>query len=326
MKNPLLFLSLFSFAFASCDKARNIVNKARSQVESNIAKKTGKDGTTPDPELEKLVDRTAEGVIFRKDLPFPKKIEVDITNRESGKGRGIMNSEMGKSVASVSATVIETCKVEKDGDNVRFTPGETRTVEDGKEPEKDGKKEAPEGTVVPAEKPVVFRKNGSSWKADGADFRSAVLSKEIGPVFDEVLQEYFLAPRTMWFGKRRLKEGDEIKLSGEMIPMYAPGNAKGELTLKLLSFEAVEGHPCGVFSISGDLTRRNIPDFNGVFWDADQTIESGKVWFSLIYPLILREELEVIETRRSGGKGGSPSVRMQGSNKISTSVTWKKLQ
>ena len=75
----VIAISLVSFA---CDKVRNLTDKAKSTVASEVAKKSGGSaGSKPDPELQKLVDQTPEGTVFRKDLPFPKQIEVKVTRR-----------------------------------------------------------------------------------------------------------------------------------------------------------------------------------------------------------------------------------------------------
>ncbi len=46
----------------------------------------------------------------------------------------------------------------------------------------------------------------------------------------------------------------------------------------------VDGHPCAAFSVTGDYSRNQFPDFEGVFTDEEVTIESGKLWLSLIHP------------------------------------------
>ncbi len=58
-----------------------------------------------------------------------------------------------------------------------------------------------------------------------------------------------------------------------------------------------------MFSVTGDYSRKQFPDFEGNLTDEDVTIPSGKIWFSLLYPMILKEELATIQTFKSGGQG-----------------------
>ena len=96
------------------------------------------------------------------------------------------------------------------------------------------------------------------------------------------------------------------------------------LTLTLKSFEAVKGHPCGMFEVTGNYDRKQSPDFEGVLTDGDVAIRSGKLWLSLIHPLVLKEELDTIQSTRTGGQGNAAS-RGQGSIKVSVIREWKQL-
>jgi hypothetical protein len=56
--------------------------------------------------------------------------------------------------------------------------------------------------------------------------------------------------------------------------------------------------------------------------DSEITINSGKVWCSLIYPLILREEYQTVQTmNRGSGKG--PKMRVQGAIDTVIARQWK---
>ena len=185
------------------------------------------------------------------------------------------------------------------------------------------KKEPEVRQIEPPSAPFEYVKSGSTWKsAIATDFRIASRAQAIGPVFDQLLVENTLAPRTLWFGKKRYKIGDQLVVSQENLPMLVTGNAEGQLKITLESFDAVHGHPCGVFSVVGDYSRKQFPDFDGSLTNSEVTIESGKLWLSLIHPLILREETNLIVTMSSGGQGGlSRSVRS--SSKASVIREWK---
>ncbi len=319
MKLRYIFTTLLAFSSLSCDKAKNMIGKARSAVASEISKKSdGSGSTTPDPELQKLVDQTEEGVLFRKDLPFPSQLEVKITRIDEVSLRSSEASEIEKTSRQVKGSQINVEKIERAGGQIRYTNLESNFIEFGVDEEK----KAEIRKTAKASKPLVFIKSGDQWKSNGADFLSAALSKTLSPVFDELLIENALAPRALWFGKKRFKIGDQVKISGITLPMILAGKATGEMNLTLESFEAVSGHPCGVFKISGDYSRKKFPAFDGELSDQDVTIQSGKLWLSLIHPVILREEMDTIQTVRSGGRGNF-STNGRGTVKSSVVRQWK---
>lgn len=63
MKSNVLTIVLLGLVSSSCDKAKDLANKAKSAVEGQIAKKAGDSGNIQsDPALQKLVDETPEGL------------------------------------------------------------------------------------------------------------------------------------------------------------------------------------------------------------------------------------------------------------------------
>lgn len=332
-----LFLTILcgSFVSVSCDRVKSLVAKGTNTVEQKIAERGGsikvgaaKASDAPkvaDPELQKLVDQSAEGAIFRKDLPFPTQLEVRMTCRAELAGRFSQSSAMGKQAAVAKATQTRVVKFERTDEVVRYTLEQAKVEVPASAGQAAEKKAAPNSLEPPVSsgKPVVFRKTGNVWGADNrVDFHAVALAKELSPVFDELLVENALVPRPLWFAKHRFKIGDELVVDGPNLPLLVAGNAKGSCTLKLEAFEPVDGHPCGVFSITGDYSRKHAMDFEGSTCDEVVTIQSGKIWFSLIYPVILREELDTIQSLKSGEQGG-PVVCGQGSIKVAVTRTWK---
>ena len=326
---PIVIISL-----PFCERARHLATESYETVKNRISSgiSARKDGKI-DPELQKLVDNTAEGAVFRKDLPFPTRLEVRTTRSSEISGRFIQSSAIEKRSESLTGTRIHVTKLERASNQVRYTleeagfsvpaPKDAKAKKGSKEEKKnvpDPLKEIPASA-----KSVTFTKTGDSWKAGQIDgFRAAMLAKELTPVFDQLLAEFAIAPRPLWFGKRRLKPGDQVIVSGDTMPMLLAGKAKGTLTLTLESFEGVAGHPCGVFKINGEYSREEFPDFEGIITDEEVTIQSGKIWLSLLYPVLLREELETIQTIKSGPMGGTVG-RGQASFKVSLKREWKRL-
>ena len=327
MKPALFLIPLAALAFTSCDKAKNLANKASSAVREKITDKAADaDSAKVDDPLRKLVDQTPEGAVFRKDLPFPTRLEVLTTRRNKMSGRFYQSSAIEKRSDVVNGTQLQVSKLERAGDQVRHaTEQSSFSIPSADDPDVAQSTDSPLGETSPSAKPVTFRKTGKTWKADERDgFHAAVLSKQLAPVFDQLLIESALAPRQLWFAKRRIKVGEKLVVAGDSLPMLIAGNAKGTLNLTLESFKAVKGHPCGVFTVTGDFSRKQFPDFDGNFTDEDVTIQSGKIWLSLIYPIILKEELDTIQSFKSGGQGGLVG-RGQGTVNVSVEREWKAL-
>ena len=325
MKSHLLLTAALCIASPSCEKAKVLVSKARAAVENRVNQTTADSlDTQSDPELQKLIDQTPEGFIFRKDLPLPAKFEVKTSLTQEVSGRVSETSAIGNQTTVQKGTRSTLLKFERAGDQVRYTLEKSTFTDPIIEGADESKKPAVR-ELAPPSKPQIYRKTGSTWKSDYSDgFRAVALSKQLSPSFDLLLVENALAPRSLWFGKKRIKLGDQIKISEKTLPMLVAGQAKGNFTLTLESIGAVKGHPCGVFSYSGDYSRKQIPDFEGAVTDEDVTIRSGKLWLSLIYPLVLRQEAETIQTTRQGG-GGNLGTRSQGTVKVSLVRDWKKL-
>lgn len=324
MKTPYLFLPLFCLASLSCDKVKDLANQARSAAEGQLAKNSAKSATDqPDPELQKLVDQTADGVIFRKDLPLPAKFEVKITEVEEISGRFTHSSALGRQATVLKGTTTTVTKLEREGDVVRYALEQSTMTE----PVPKGSDESKKPVVTqlaPPSKTRTFKKSDGVWRSgDGGDFGTAALAQLISPVFDQLLVDNTLALRPLWFGKKRFKIGDTLTVSEQSLPMLLAGNAKGSLNLTLVAIEPVKGHPCGVFSITGNYSQKRVPSFDGSITDFEITVQSGKVWLSLIYPLVLKEEADTIMTIRSGGQGNA-TINGQGSNKSSIVREWKK--
>lgn len=326
MKIRVLSLASVSLILAACEKAKTIAEKASKAVEEKIATAGAADpGAETDPELMKLVDQSAEGVLFRKDLPFPLRLEVRIRRVDDLSVRMMQSSEIGRQSGMVKGTREQVFKLERSADHVRITEERSEfSVPSVEDPGETKKTANPLERIAPSTKPVNFRRESGRWRVEnGGDFRSAVLEKELSPVFEQLLIEHTLSPRSLWFGKRRMKPGDSLVVSGEQLPMLLVGG-KGDFHLTYESLGAVSGHPCGVFSITGDFSRKKFPDLEGNLTDEDVTIQSGKIWLSLLYPLVLREEFDTIQSFQSGGQGNLVG-KAQGTVKHRVTREWKKL-
>jgi hypothetical protein len=170
---------------------------------------------------------------------------------------------------------------------------------------------------------VSFLRQGKAWKAaHSSDFKRAVWGGNLEPHVGAICIDAGVLPRAYWFGKRRLKPGDTVPLAGAALPLLLGEGASGALELKLESFEASSGHPCGVFAVTGNYRAAAVPGPDGEVFDNDVSISSGKVWLSLIYPIVIREQLETVQTIVTGARRG-PSSRIQGKVSVAVTREWK---
>lgn len=324
MKTRSLVFLLAMVGLSACDKIKDWRTAAAkltaSAVNKTLAAKGGGTGGPATPALQALVDQTEAGVIFRKDLPFPTKLAVTTTESYELLGRSYQESEIGKRAEAVNGTQLTMFKLERDGGRLVYQPQKSlfTAAED-----EAAKKKPAQSTAGPALPPVVLRKVGKTWQADDrGDFRTAGLIKQLAPAFDQLLAENAVEPRPLWFAKHRFKIGDELEVTESLLPMLLSGRAEGSLQLKLESLQAVNGHPCGVWSVSGDIQRKQVPSFEGTFTDQDVTVQSGKLWLSLIYPVILKVEMDTIQSGKSGGQGNLQS-RVQGKVRVTVTRDWQ---
>jgi hypothetical protein len=333
MNTRISILLLVVVAAVSCEKIKSLTARAGAVVQEKIAAKAGSGKSSAvDVELQKLVDQNADGAVFRRDLEFPGHLEVRVTRRAEMSGKFYQTSAIEVRTDLPKGTATQVTKFEREGDQLRYTLEQADFVAAGSEEEKGKKKAAPKpvagtkgGSSAPSPRPVAFRRSGAGWGADSrVDFRAVSLAQELSTGFESLLIDNGLASRSQWFGKRRFKVGDELVVTGDALPMLLAGDAQGALTLKLESFEPVEGHPCAVFSVKGNYQRKAFPDFEGRRSDEDVTIQSGKYWLSLIYPLLLKEELQTIQTIKTGGQGGLVT-RGQGAIRVSVTRAWKRM-
>ncbi len=333
MNTRLLAILCCALASVSCDRIKSWVTKASTTVQQKIAApgaagKPPAPAIPPDPELQKSVDQTAEGTIFRKDLPFPTRIEVRSTRRVELAGRFSQSSAVGKEAIVRKATQTTITQFERTDGRLRYTLEQAKVELPAPADPKEEKKVLPNPLESPVSstQPVMFRQTGRTWSADRpTDFHAAALAKQLAPGFDQLLIDNALTARPLWFAKHRFKIGDELVVDGPNLPMLVAGNAKGSCTLKLESFEPVDGHPCGVFSITGDYSRKRVMDFEGNFRNEEITIQAGKIWCSLIYPVILKEDLDTIQSLKSAELGG-PVICGQGTIKGMVTRTWHPLK
>lgn len=319
MKSQLLRCSILLLALsaASCEKIKDLAGKVTGAIESSESS-----GEKVDPALQALVDETEEGFLFRKDQAFPDRLDVEAMNTlEFQKARIFMKSELGSQGAPLEGVFRIKSRIERAGDHVRVHFLESGmlkpVVSEGKET---GEFEAED--PEPAWWHEFHRKDGRWEASPGGDFSRRVVVASLAEGFDGRLAEYAAEPRDLWFGKRRIKVGESLPLEGKAVEMLFGEGTTGAVTLVLEKAEPKGGHPCGRFSIKGQISYKNRTRGDGEVTDAEITIESGSIWLSLVHPCVMGYEFDTVQTMTIGSGGGA-STRIQGSIRMTLQNTWK---
>ncbi len=322
MKRTLL-LAACCLSLPSCDKAKEIASKAQVAVEEVSADFSAKaDAATPDiapdADLQALVDHDADGYLFRKDLPFPSHLKVRVVANSRFKGRHFQSTLLGSGAGSIEGEFRHQRDLEMRSGVISFILHDSlfipALVSDAENPEAERK-------ILQQGGRMEFVRKGKEWVPSGSGRDLSVMAVLAGKNVAAEFSNDCIMPRPFWFGKKRLQPGDEVVLSGRHLGMLGFPGGKGEIRLAFIGPEAVGGHPCGVFSVSGAF------DLAGTGWMGDGakmeriSVSSGKIWFSLIHPVVLKEELEAVITSKTG-EGKDLSSQIQGSASIRVERHW----
>ncbi|MGJ8644568.1 MAG: hypothetical protein ACSHX9_14250 [Luteolibacter sp.] len=311
------------------------------KIEVDIMAMEEKLSTDIDPELEKLVDVTVDGYLFRRDIPFPPHIKVITTQvTKLKKVRFVGKSQFGEDSMVISTRSGEVMEYEMAGRNARFTMRENATERQISPTEQLAKLKAiaeaeKAGEPPPADndrivnrlvgKAVQFSYDGIAWKVQPSkEFSTMAWGKDLEGKVTSQLQANGLLARARWFGKDRMSSGSETNLSGKSMDLVFDEGEQGKLKMVFKGMEGVHGHPCGVFEVKGSLVYEKT-DAEGNVVKGEETVERGKVWCSLLYPMVLRIDLDrviSVKTREKGKLIG----RHQGDASLNLQREWIDLQ
>jgi hypothetical protein len=324
MKSLTIAIPLLLAGLASCDKAKQAVDAARVKLGgvSDPGAPVAPGGEVAPP-FASQVDSAAEGVRFRRDLAFPGTPEVRVIDRQMFKNvRMVSKSALGSRTVSHNGIWETVGTIERGDSGVALSiekSGEVLEIKkEGEKPgdpglAKEGITLAGDGVAGRRIQFVLGPKGWQSPQTKGAvEFGNMILEQSLLPTLPDMLVSEGILPRTQWFSStRRWIGGDKFVIEGESMALLFPGKSSGKITLVYEAAEAIEGHPCGRFAVQGDVSLKDDVSFSGESSDSEITINSGKVWCSLLYPLVLREEYQTVQTMEQGnGKG--PRLRVQG--------------
>ncbi len=328
---PLLFAGL-----ASCDKAKQAVEAARVKMGGvTDPDAPASPGGEVAPTYSPQVDSAAEGVRFRRDLSFPSQLKVRVSELTKFKNvRIVSKSELGHEATTYTGSWELVGSIDRQSQRVTLAiekSGEVLELPKGEE--KAGAAAPPKKTMPAmgggaAGTRIVFEHGPKGWQSPASkgpvEFGNLLLERSLLPALPDLLVAEGVLARTQWFSStRRWIGGDKFVLDGASMELLFPGRSSGTITLTYEAAEALEGHPCGRFAVEGDVTLKGNVSLGGEASDREMTIKSGRIWCSLIHPLILREELETVQTvTKESGKGG-PSLRIQGAIDRVVTRQWK---
>lgn len=329
MNRLRLVLLLALLVPAGCDKASKLFGDKLSGALG--------DGEIPSPggevtgDFSALVKRSDDGVYFRRDLPFPPEIEGTVrTVVDCKQVRVLSTSAIGPPSSEVVNGRFETRVnyLKRSGEFLMTLDKADRAVVD---PEKEKEEGTPLPSVAPTRessregKCLHYLLGQSGWyhraPKDGHDFDLVVWSDSIGTRLPDLMVEAGAHPRPQWFSSARAwRKGDRIVLTGGAIKLLEPYEVSGRVVLVFDGEQAVGGHPCGVFTLEGAYSVKDRTGFHGRRENAEVTISKGKVWASLVYPVLIREEYETVQTI-SSEQGGAKS-ESQGAMQVTRSRLW----
>jgi hypothetical protein len=322
MNCSVFVLPLLALGLTSCDKAKEVVAAARDKIEGV------KDTSLPKPPGGEVastyvpqVDTAAEGVRFRRDIPFPSDVEVRVTHRVTFHNtRRIVSSALGTDKMTANGAFEIVGFLQRSGPQFSLTIEKAGPVVDPKDAVEKAKASA-QGIAPPEPEPFVgtraeFQLGKSGWflptQKGPVDFNRKVLEQNLLPNVSGLLVQHGIMPRKQWFSSsRRWIGGDKLVLEGDSLALLFENGATGKVTLTYEVSEALDGHPCGRFAVQGDVSLTNETMFDGTTQSGEMTIQSGKVWCSLLHPLVLREEYQTVRTVTEG-QGNGPKTKIQG--------------
>ncbi len=298
--------------------------------------------TEIDPELRKLVKKEGEGYVFRRDLKAPPHLKVVATEiSKYKKVRVAGKSEFHDGSATISLREDEVMEYEMAGRAVRVTMREKskRRVLSASEKLKLLKSEELTGKAPSGEpddgpglvevvdrlvgKAVQFNYAGKEWKAlPTKEFSTMAWGKNIEESLSGTLMANGLLPRPRWFGTKPMEIGATTKLANGSLILAFDDTKKGSLEMVFKGVEGVHGHPCGVFEVEGAIIPDMLENEKGQTIVSETTIEKGRIWFSLLHPIVFRMDLDTIQSIET--REGSKLVgQLQGEVEYKRHLDWK---
>lgn len=324
MHSKILAFTLFAFLFASCEKAQELFRDAADKDDGS--QRFPEPGGEVRDDLSALVQRTDDGVTFRRDLDYPTDINGSIRIESKLKDmRTVIITALGREDETINEKTSTEIDFSKSSGKFSLTtkrlgrPLVEQKKEDGTSIKiKPHEKENQTLKFIVQSDQWAIRKNNQE-----TDLALYMWADSLVPAMQEILTHCGAYPRNTWFSSSRTwKPGDELTLTGHSVKLLNPFKATGRVTLRYGGEKAIDGHPCGVFTVRGEISVKEQIDFEGQKHDAEIAISKGKIWASLLHPILLREEYDTVQSISSGQHGGT-QIHRQGNIHLTIQREWK---
>lgn len=296
-------------------------------------------GTEIDPELAKYVAKSKDGYLLRTDGPFPTHLKAIVTKVVRFDDVRMAQRVGGEAVnTKLTTRTEEVMEYEIAGNAVRFTKRQDlnqrkksaaerverlKVIEEAKEKGVDPPPDPDKVVGDLVGKAVQFDLKNGKWKLKPTgEFKTMAWGTELEDDVAEILVNNGLRPKKSWFGNSRIPIGHKLKLSGSSLGIVFDDVSKGHLDMEFSGVEGVHGHPCAAFDVSGALVLEETEDAEGRKMRGEETVESGRIWFSLLYPVVLRVDLDLIVSHEVRDKGKLVQ-QFQGKASNHVHVDWK---
>lgn len=309
---------LVACAMTACDQAKDLLDTASGDGE------LPKPGGEVEERLAGMVRRTGTGVTFRRDLTFPTRLSGRLSvELDHDDVRVVEESALGNETRTLDHKTVSEIRFGKAAGEFSLKLEKLRRrlleTDDGLQ-SKPGARRDMEGLSLE------FLLGGDGWRprniGETDDLATRIWADNLTEHVPSLLVETGAYPRTQWFSSsREWRDGDRLVLTGSTVKVLNPFDVSGRLELVFQGEEAVGGHPCGVFRVSGDMNVRSAIGFDGETRDTDISISEGTIWASLLYPVLLREEYDTVQTITRGGDGG-PTIRTRGRIRVTKQRSW----
>jgi hypothetical protein len=283
-------------------------------------------GGPADPALAGLVRRSDAGLMLRKDLPLPASFKVnwERSDEVTSAHRVAYGTEPGRPSEAARESIAQG-KFFSKATLQRLTP-ERYSLNipalAAPEPPKKGKTLPPPPVMAAGEQlagsSVTLLRDQGAWRVakptGSVDFKSLNWGTNLTPHFDALLRRSNLTTSPRWLGDP-LVAGKQITLSGGDAAILLGSPAAGELVLRFEGEQSLGGHPCAVFSITGRYQTEPALHWHGGYESEEMVVESGHVYLSALYPLVLGVDLDGIvslSTWTTPGGKGKPATTLQG--------------
>lgn len=313
--------------FPCCDKAGTWLERGGL---GGLPDAVGTPGGDLNQALAALVHGSEQGVRFRRDLPFPTEVKGKLN--ETRKHHDVLvvsQSELGRKTDRLNYTLETEMGFDKRSGSFEVSLSKVgrRILEDDEEDEQAPLAPTAESGLENRSTRFILTEQG--WKPtrrEGSpDFKAMVWGDALTSTIPQLMVETGAHPRVQWFSSSRYwRPGERVVLTASSIKMLHPYDVSGRVVLVFDGEEAVDGHPCGVFTVDGDLGIKSKVELEGSGTEAEVSIKSGKIWASLLYPVILREEYDTVQTvtRWPTGSRKGPSTKLQGRIEVVKTRAW----